>query len=549
MNLSEAIEAAKAGTGAMVRCPAHDDRQASLHISPGDEEPVVLLCQAGCTTRDVMAAAGLEWADIRPPLEPTTAKVSEWTPRGLASNVYSYTDEQGRELFQTLRIPVAGGGKTFMQRHREGPANTVLVGDSVKTSPPRWKWNLQDVRRVPYRLPKVLRAVANGQEVLVVEGEKDVETAERAGLVATCNPMGASASDISSKWLPEYSELLRGAKVTVVADCDEPGRIHARHVATSLAGHECEVRTAETTLPGCKDLTDHVAHGGTYADLRTTWTNVEPERVSYGVGIQDFCKLRFPPDIEVIPGILAQANVALVTGFEGHGKTELLHQMAACTAGGIHVFTGAEIEPRKVLVIDAENPEHQAQFGWVNLVQVMARLGHAVDNDMLTILSEWQSEPDLLTVEGRAWLHERVEAYRPHLVVMGPVQNLCGRDVKDDEVVRRFKRSVNIARTICGSAFVVEHHAPHRMAGDPERATRPYGSSLFQKWPDFGYGLRPLKDAEGVYDLHPNRKPRVRARAWPEQLRWGKPGTHELPWMPVAPTDGGTVSRMGARGA
>ena len=61
---------------------------------------------------------------------------------------------------------------------------------------------------------------------------------------------------------------------------------------------------------------------------------------------------------------------------------------------------------------------------------------------------------------------------------------------------------------------------------------RPYGSSLFLKWPDYGYGLKPTEDEE-VYDLYPFRKPRVRSRAWPEQVRQGHPGTLEFPWVAV----------------
>lgn len=69
---------------------------------------------------------------------------------------------------------------------------------------------------------------------------------------------------------------------------------------------------------------------------------------------------------------------------------------------------------------------------------------------------------------------------------------------------------------------------------------RPYGSSLFMKWPDYGYGLKPTED-EGTYDMYPFRRPRVRRRAWPEQFRWGRPNTMEFPWEVAEPTDGGTV--------
>ena len=47
---------------AQAKCPAHDDRQASLTITKG-RKCVVFKCHAGCDTADVLRAAGLEIKD------------------------------------------------------------------------------------------------------------------------------------------------------------------------------------------------------------------------------------------------------------------------------------------------------------------------------------------------------------------------------------------------------------------------------------------------------------------------------------------------------
>ena len=83
-------------------------------------------------------------------------------------------------------------------------------------------------RRVPYGLPKLIKAVNAGQLVHVVEGEKDVQAMERAGAVATCNPGGEGAG-----WRDEVRPMVRGAEVVIVADKDEPGRKHAAKVASA----------------------------------------------------------------------------------------------------------------------------------------------------------------------------------------------------------------------------------------------------------------------------------------------------------------------------
>jgi 5S rRNA maturation endonuclease (ribonuclease M5) len=64
------------------------------------------------------------------------------------------------------------------------------------------------------------------------EGEKDVEALRSIGRVATCNVGGAGPG----KWLPAYSESLRGRKVLVVPDNDGPGEKHALAVKAALEG-------------------------------------------------------------------------------------------------------------------------------------------------------------------------------------------------------------------------------------------------------------------------------------------------------------------------
>jgi replicative DNA helicase len=146
-------------------------------------------------------------------------------------------------------------------------------------------------------------------------------------------------------------------------------------------------------------------------------------------------------------------------------------------------------------------------------------------------MEEFARGQDLTSLEGSAWLTERVHAYRPDLVVMGPLTNLADRDLRDDEPVRRIRNAVDAALSICGSAFIMEHHAPLKGSADPERPLRPYGSSLFLKWPDYGFGIKPTKDPK-VFEWFKNRGPRVRSREWPEALREGQPNSLEWPWMP-----------------
>lgn len=49
----------------MARCPAHDDKSPSLLITE-DDEKVSIHCFAGCGGADVLAAIGMQFADLYP---------------------------------------------------------------------------------------------------------------------------------------------------------------------------------------------------------------------------------------------------------------------------------------------------------------------------------------------------------------------------------------------------------------------------------------------------------------------------------------------------
>src|SRR5262249_22702668 len=71
---------------------------------------------------------------------------------------YDYVDELGHLLFQVVRFEP----KTFRQRKPDGNGG--------------WYWRLGDVRRVPFKLPELIEAIASGHPIAIVEGERDVLT-------------------------------------------------------------------------------------------------------------------------------------------------------------------------------------------------------------------------------------------------------------------------------------------------------------------------------------------------------------------------------------
>lgn len=222
-------------SGLQARCPAHEDSTPSLTVGSRDDgRGVVVHCHAGCTAQAIVDALDLRLTDLYD--EPRDQ------PAAPAGDVrYRYVDEQGQLLFEVVRKP----GKQFRQRVPDGQGG--------------WVWKLGDTRRVLYRLPEVLAAVAAGQPVYVAEGEKDADRLHRAGVTATCNPGGAG------KWRAEYAAALAGADVIVVPDRDEPGRKHADDVRRSLSGTARSVTVLEPAQG--KDASDHLDAGLDLAQL------------------------------------------------------------------------------------------------------------------------------------------------------------------------------------------------------------------------------------------------------------------------------------------
>jgi AAA domain len=224
------------GSGWSSRCPHHADEHPSLSVSEGDDSRVLMHCHVGCELDDIVRELELDACDLFPE--------DERSERRQVLEQYPYTDEDGQLLYEVVRFTP----KDFRQRRPDGNGG--------------WIWNMQDVRRVLYRLPQVVEAVRTGADIFIPEGERDVHAIEMSSLdaIATCNPMGAG------KWRHEYSDMLRcAARVFVVADRDPPGRAHARHVAAELDGLVDEVVVVEPVEGN--DVSDHLAAGRTLDEL------------------------------------------------------------------------------------------------------------------------------------------------------------------------------------------------------------------------------------------------------------------------------------------
>lgn len=366
----------------MARCPAHDDKQASLSVSRGTDQPVIFKCHAGCDRDAVLEHAGLLLSDVSKPRDERIS--GEWTPFGEAIATYDYADERGELLFQVCRT----ADKQFPQRTRDQNGN--------------WKWRLGNTRRVPYRLPRVLAAVAAGKTIYIVEGEKDVHSIERAGATATTSPGGAG------KWRDEYDEHFKDATVVVIADRDEPGREHAADVAAHLQPVARSVIIAEPAEG--KDATDHLAAGKSLDEL----VRKRPAGSFDVIDLEPATAVVLPPTL-ICSEKLYLGGVHTITGPPDCGKTTLAcwWMLEAIREGRSVLFLdeegGRELVTEKFQALGAQPGERIAYIefpsrAW-NLADIAAL--YAVVTERQPAIIAWDSSAAFLA---RAGLDENAAA-------------------------------------------------------------------------------------------------------------------------------------------
>ncbi|HEX5347904.1 MAG TPA: AAA family ATPase [Pseudonocardiaceae bacterium] len=237
----------------------------------------------------------------------------------------------------------------------------------------------------------------------------------------------------------------------------------------------------------------------------------------------------------VIPGLLARKNRIILTAPEGYGKSTLLRQIACCAAGGLHPFRPEGIPPVRVLVIDAENPAEINEDEYSKLIDTLEVMGHCPRPGMLTI--EELGPTNLLDPRQAAVRYTQIERLRPDLILIGPIYQLHEENPNDEGPARKLSGVLDRMRAISGAALVTEAHTPHS-DGAHGQLLRPFGASLWKRWPEFGYCLHPVPadGRESPEERHirqemreslftPWRGPRAK-RQWPRRLSAGS----RLPW-------------------
>lgn len=366
MALAEFIRALEAhglrrtGEGQWVaKCPSHDDRTPSLGLTRGTGGSALIKCRAGCDTKDVVRALGLEMRDLFDPRDEApkeTLPIERWP----VTATYTYEDASGDPVFRVLRkTSPDSGNKTFRQERWTSGG---------------WLSGVEGVKKPLYMLPRILEHA--DAPVFVCEGERDVESLTSLGAVATTNAGGAG------KWDELYTATLKGRDVVILPDNDPPGDKHAALVKSALEGIAKSVKVVR--LPGVPkkgDATDWIGSGGTLDELRVLVDRADAgarfmpsedrlvgeqeDRLELGRRLLSF-GLKYLDDAF---GGITPRDLILIGALTGAGKTQCASNIAMenCERGKqVHYFAleaeDREIERRLKFQFAADAYYQDAQF-------------------------------------------------------------------------------------------------------------------------------------------------------------------------------------------
>ncbi len=522
-------------------CPSHSDDKPSLTIGIGREGQVLLHCHSGaaCSFTDICNALNLKPNDLWPESnkKPKTQLRKEAT--------YVYEDADGTPVMQVIRFKDEDGNKTFrQQRHENG----------------EWVWGTQNIKKPLYKLPEVLKQISEDGVVYVVEGEKDVQTLERLGKVATCNPGGAGGEG-QDKWLSNHTESLANSKVIIIADNDTAGFAHASHVAAELRKVDSKVKVFKPTKG--KDISDHVGAGGSLNDLEVVASEIRDEftavvetlagldhsmplsvrvnkakrllegfendenTVEESERLVDWATLIKEDTNDtfdwLIPNLLERQERVIVVAAEGVGKTYLARQVALMSAAGIHPFKRDKMPPIRTLFVDLENPERIIRRTARRIYERIDNFGKAKEMEAHLVVKP--DGLDLLKPTDRNKVIEWVETTKPELLVLGPLYKAFidpgGRT--SESVTTEVAKFLDYVRHEYGCACWLEHHAP--LGSGNSRDLRPFGSAVWSRWSEFGISISPDPTDPTVLEVNHYRGMRDQ-RDWPTRMRRG----HDDEW-------------------
>jgi energy-coupling factor transporter ATP-binding protein EcfA2 len=427
---------------------------------------------------------------------------------------WSYTDERGRELYQTVRVqwkmqdgswkkdPKTGKPeKTFLQRRRSPDVDNTWVNglkfvdeegypiEYMRKNPSAdWQrydskkyqeWNFTERRdfsqfgnidHTLLNLPDITDALREERHeqrtIFIPEGEKKVDQLVSWGFLATCNSGGAG------NWHRGMAELLRdAADIVLLEDNDDAGRKRTAKIAPMLLEHGCRVRVLSMPdiWPECPpkgDIVDwaQVGGGDKNALIRALrqlpdWTP-PPYQSTYGA-LQWGAQREFQanPYEWQIKGLMPSKQAILIIGPSGSGKSFLATSMSLAVARGVK-FNDRKVQKAGVVYLN-----YEASGGMMKRTRAYQQFYGLPDSERIPFV--WLTRPPGLYASeenATALAHEIKEVSKDWDVPVGVIvidtHNAATRgssEIKTEDVTKIMDRYAKVQQETGAAIWIVGH--------------------------------------------------------------------------------------------
>lgn len=289
----------QSGSGFQAKCPAHDDRVASLSIGDGDDGRALVHCKAGCQTTDVCNAIGLTVSD----------------------------------LFETntRRFRVVGGTHTYRHVRKDKPDGDKDIYWETDGKPGLNGMKLEDL---PLYGLSSLEGASTSSTVYLCEGEKAAQALIDRGLYAVGTVTGASATPSGA-----VLAAIGAYHVVLWPDNDVPGREHMQQIAALLNMRRPPSWLEWPDSPVKGDAADYVEQGlplDGLAEMVRAWKPAEVALVPQPSRLQVIRLSDVQPEAIswLWRGRLARGKATLLMGDPGLGKSLISHWIASTISTG-----------------------------------------------------------------------------------------------------------------------------------------------------------------------------------------------------------------------
>jgi DnaB-like helicase N terminal domain/AAA domain len=267
-------------------------------------------------------------------------------------------------------------------------------------------------------------------------------------------------------------------------------------------------------------------HQALVSTMGSTVIDREPDDIS----IEEFLAR---PRNEIAPwvvhGLIRRRHKIMIVGGEGAGKSWVLRFVALCAAYGIQPFRHTKIRPVRTLIVDLENPEDALFDSFEAILKQVSGFSPQTE----THARLWW-RPAGINLRNRvdvAELENVIRTRRPDLVCLGPLYASYENTSKDfgwETAAREVQTVLKSLMVRYNFGLLIEDHAPQSDGG--KRDMRPYGSSMWRRWPDVGIGMEPVEGRDDSFRLTRWRGDRV-PTDWPTWITRGSASKSLWPFL------------------